>query len=287
MDDGRFYVVAGFMLIFPKYFTTNKMLLEFDVTKQSINWPKFQETLDDFHKMHIGKHTVPTQNESVFRHCNKEDLIYKSNRFLGNSRAHRTPNLVVPMHQPHPISALPEGGDSKSRKLHIRLQFFIPAFIWAYSELKDVLLIDDAVVAQAEAGYEAASRMMKQEQAESVEVEAFVPDVSRLTVGTGISIRQHPHWKQCSKTEAELNPGWAQPTSDSVSVSASTSVSLPAMRHPLPRKPDIPQGIQPSRKDKRKAIDDDTEEVHTRKSIVYCVKCVADLRYHTSFWLPS
>ncbi len=205
MDDGRFFVVAGFMLIFPRTFVPKSMLLDFDVSRQTVNWPKFMEILDTLYWTYFSESDASIQSKSVFRRVSKNTLLYQSKYdAIANTTplARPTPELRIPDHANYvnhrkKMNPNVKSVEGKHQSFFMQLKFFIPAFIWAYTELKDILLIDDAVVKQAEAMLEAAVRMQRSELSydDEDDVDKYIPDRSRLSVGTGAEIRENPAWK--------------------------------------------------------------------------------------------
>ncbi len=85
--------------------------------------------------------------------------------------------------------------DEKDQSMYRILKFFIPAFIWAYNELKDALLVDEAVMAQSEALIAAHVLIINGEPEVEVDLEQFAPKRTRLEVGTAVSARSLAAWK--------------------------------------------------------------------------------------------
>ncbi|KLO04998.1 hypothetical protein SCHPADRAFT_896621 [Schizopora paradoxa] len=217
MDDGRFFVVAGFMLIFPRSFPSDSMLLEFDPLKQTVDWQKFLDNLGILYRTYFSGSDVSIQSKSVFRRVNKNTLLYMSQYGAiadTSPLARPTPELRFPDHVNHRMKMTfdVKSVEGKHLGLFTQLKFFVPAFIWAYTELKDILLIDDAVVKQAEAMLEAAVRMQRSELSydDDDDVDKYIPDRTRLSRGTGASVRHNPAWKEWVKLD--VSRSWEDST---------------------------------------------------------------------------
>lgn len=207
MDDARFNVAAGFMMLFPDTFK-DSLLAHYDRSKTTIVWKEFYSALGLFYRDHYNfSRKGATQRNSVFFYCHRAKLLYKECEFdmftklptpqrdttFFNTDCPRNPRLRHKSHTFEPPRRMVNKDDIE---LYRALKFFIPAFIWGFCELKDALLTDYGVIEQTEGLIAAQDRLINGEPgAVRLALEKFVPARNRFDVGTAISVRSHPTWK--------------------------------------------------------------------------------------------
>ncbi len=244
-------------MIFPDAFP-DSLLVEFDTTRSSVDWYTFVKALVAFYDKHFITGTdVPVQKTSVFQECNRRKLLYQESRF--------DQHTILPVQEtPHfnfDNFRTPPRKDSEDshlfsppkwvrrwddQNLYRMLKFFIPAFTWAYNELKDALLIDKAVMEQSKALIAAQDRIIIGEPASQVELdlEQFAPQKDRLSEGTAVPVRLLDAWK--TKLQS-LKPDWERASAGSavgnLTGVAQIVVSAPPSAEPSPSPISPPQSV--------------------------------------------
>lgn len=147
MDDARFSVADGFMVVFPMFFTRAKTLNWYDRTNTSVNWKAFTDTLCDVYMDHhsmpnINTPRVPlTQSESIFSSASQEVLSIRLSEEAEAFDSTDSPLMAKGSLSKHDVVGDIDhkfylAGETKDDFLKRQLRFFVPALVWAYNYLK-------------------------------------------------------------------------------------------------------------------------------------------------------
>ncbi len=141
------------MKVFPSAFKSEELKNKLDRTGNTLQWVRFQSALSTHYWLHVS----PSSNEeelyqlrSVFEHCNRGALLAIDNSALPK-RAEKslfpTPNIRLferAFIADFDSDRRRPDGESSDNFFTRQLRFYIPVFVWAFNELKKVLLNDDA-----------------------------------------------------------------------------------------------------------------------------------------------
>ncbi len=272
MDDAHYNVVAAFMLLFQGHFIPDVLLSEFDITRTTIKWDSFLTKLEAFYRSHFHEFNESMQSRSAFTYCRADDLTYRRSQFDNNTRVDRnnTPKLSLRQFSPNTIAYnenvlnLPapqiidesdRGAYNSDRSLYASLKFFVPALIWAYNELKDTLIVDEAVISQCRTLLAANQRVLTTKETEVwVDLEASLPNRECLMVGTGVEVRANRRWKskltKLKKDDVDARARAAAGTAGEISSQRASSrgrASRGSTRAPSPSAPTAPAAMRMSR----------------------------------------
>ncbi|KLO06296.1 hypothetical protein SCHPADRAFT_946194 [Schizopora paradoxa] len=285
LDDGRYNVAAAFMLIFQSFFIPEQILNEFDESKSALKWDTFLNRLESFFQFHFDERDETMQSRSVFTYCRGDELTYKrslplphpdhedhpslpTHRFSSSTIAHRecAPTLQVPTNLAADHLKLPYFSD---RKLQTALKFFTPAIMWAYCELKDALIVDEAVIKQIKMVVSASEEALVTKVAEVLlDLDAELPTKDRLMVGTGTEIRSSRRWRnkftQLNEAEERARASQAEAAQTDASSRSRRGAHHAYRGHhtPSPVPPTAPAAMRLSRQP-IKRMEDDAEEPTT------------------------
>ncbi len=193
------------MIIFPEAFPET-LLSQFDPSRTTVEWYDFIQCLLKFYHSHFyqGKASRSIRRPLSSRNATaspfspgnpssiKTLFFHSVTLFVSTSAICGTTSTTRQLTQ---ISAPDWVRDEKDQSMYRILKFFIPAFIWAYNELKDALLIDEAVMAQSEALIAAHVLIINGKPEVEVNLERLAPNRTRLEVGTAVSARLLAAWK--------------------------------------------------------------------------------------------
>lgn len=196
------------MKVFPVGFKAEDVMNEFDSTAETLEWDKFMDKVNAHYWLHVSPDSGEKglyQLRSVFGICNRAALLA-----IGNSAPPKWPeeSLVA---TPNP--QLFEGtyiadfdsnmrrprGDSRNDFLTRQLRLFIPAFVWAFNELKKALLQDDTHIRSLRSMIALQLWHMNDVKGILQPAPASFPEgdtALRFVLGTGLELRRGEYWKK-------------------------------------------------------------------------------------------
>ncbi len=203
------------MVLFPNRYRFGDMTYEWQIKKQ-IEWKKFRWALNDHFKSLCQidcDFFLCTQNYSCFRDCKIENLIEDYN---DTELVPPVPHLPVLQRSQSPnISRfepkyLGEWNIVQDRFMHIGtdcftsflLLTFMPAFVWAYNELKKVIQVDDKRIRLFEYWKRCHEETLSMKKEEASEVQLAL-EVRDFTAGTGSEVRAHAYFRRLFAEERE------------------------------------------------------------------------------------
>ncbi len=248
MDNARFALANGFMTVFPTFFSPDDILNPFDKVKLTVEWPSFQNTVHRFYKQHVMiKQALPTeenkglwQSKSVFDFCSHKLLLATDlpsttgmesgfPGVLGPDRHH--PNAKVLQHlfiklwdstarkptfEPDPNSNLTSDFQQWEAYLKLIFPLFIPAFIWAYHELKSAIKDIEAKVVEAQIDINEEKKWLNKTVGSDLPllpVTIFPDQNGDGPTGTAAQLREEAHWKELFEEivgKYVTDGGWAK-----------------------------------------------------------------------------
>ncbi len=220
LDDARLFAPHAFTVLFPTRYQFPDMTYWFDTRKQ-IEWKKFRNMLNGHFKLHFevdSDEFEVTQIQSAFRDCSLEHLIEKY-----DDTEQPPPVRGLPVLQ---VSPMPNTSCFKRRYfapwnlredrfLHYSndnhtatlLLFFIPAFVWAYSELKKAIEIDDRRIQLLEYWHNRNLLVVNMVMRNGAPEDPPEPQSRDFTVGSGFKIRSAKYWQNFFNEEKRENTG--------------------------------------------------------------------------------
>lgn len=200
LDDSRMCCAMGFVTLFPDIFDLSDIMDTTDVVRKTVDWWSFKERLYPFFKAHLllepNNGSQVFQIRSFLHFCDLENLLHVPE--LADDFEDRQP-LLKPFYWPFEPKDLGHWDEmrnlfyntSDSAHLTYVLLAFVPAFIWAFNELKTAVHFDENLIRKLQRLIRRNKRNIgkkKGKQPEEVEVISVAePDFS---LGTGFEIRK-------------------------------------------------------------------------------------------------
>lgn len=203
LDNGRFSVASGFMAIFPDFFVVDHLLSQYDITKSTVDWSRFQLALHEHFRRHFRNKDPNNglQKYSVFHRCSRSLLLHVGSSLPSDTVEQPVApmpkvSLFTPRSAVSEINLLPENKgrwslNETDEAVARQLRFYVPALIWAYNELKKALLDEDAHISRLR------SILKAQDEHQLVApLPVLNPNMLRFAAGTALTMRGEDYWKK-------------------------------------------------------------------------------------------
>ncbi len=213
------------MILFPSRYAFVDMTHWFQAKKQ-IEWTKFRTLLNQHFKSHFEidpDEFECIQTHSTFRDCSLELIVEKYDdtenpppvRGLPIFQASTLPNTA--RFEPRLFGAWNVMKDrfkgiSTDNHTAIILLFFVPAFVWAYNELKKAIETDDRRIQLLEYWLNRHMKVVTIAKREGAPEGPPEPRMCDFTMGTGFKIRSAKYWQdffgeEMEEVEEDAGPG--------------------------------------------------------------------------------
>ncbi len=205
LDNTRYSVAAGFMLLFLDRFRAVEVLNSYDQSRSSADWQGFKRALEDFYGIfHPLSNVVGGTNDgiqmrqalSIFSCCFESRLLTigsqeKVDALKGEplSGSGFQGSAIIGEFDNRTQRLMGENGDASVKR---QLDFCVPAFIWAYNVLKKALIDDDNAILKTK-NFEYG---MVDMTGPAPDLEPSVNTVSRFTIGTALEQRKDSYWRE-------------------------------------------------------------------------------------------
>ena len=154
LDRVRACLVEAFMVLYPNKFPDTVLLNKFNRNKRSIEWWMFKILINAFFKLHFRYHYETLEyfhTDSAFKFVDRDQLLLvdETPSDLHERGLVDPPSTRLFRERYYGTFSLEQDrSDSVPSESYMEMQIttFVPAFVWAYNELKAALAFDDVVL---------------------------------------------------------------------------------------------------------------------------------------------